>query len=311
MPAPSSYNTAQQLFLADLVRNLYQNNAFLLRSRNWNAFTNGKTVNWNQSGAKPKVIINRSSTALAPARRVDVLRSYDLDEYQTQPTIVDWTEEMVVNYALRADVIDDHVATSREDLAERILYHWANGASEVVESSGASRPAVMPGATGNRKGIAYKDFLKALEVLRSQSVVGQMNCLVPSHLISDVYSIEQFISRDYLVRNNVPIQEGAVGRILGFDVFERAQGPVFDDSGNVQLPKADDNEDGRLAVATDSASLLFWGSDYVTRSISTASNTSVVPAHGGVELSATLIAGGRKFRNGGEGIVAVVEAPSA
>lgn len=310
MSAPSSYATAQQLFLADLVKNLYQNNAFLQRSRNWNGFAKGKTVNWNQSGAKPGVIINRDSTNLTPAKRTDVLRNYNLDEYQTQPTILDWTEEMVINYNKRADVIDDHVNTVTEDLADRIVYRWAAGASALLRTTGTARPAKTPSATGTRLAVTFADFVAVMERFAEQNINGELNALLPSGLLTDIFGIDEFISNDYLQGNAMPVVNGTIGKLLNFNIFVRGKGIVYNNAATpvAQLPKADDTAAARTPNAADNQSILFWSSDNVTRSISPDSLTSVVPVHGGVELSATLIAGGAPFRNSGEGIVALVEA---
>jgi len=314
MPAPSTYATAQQIFLADLVKNLYANNSFLLRSRNWNSAAKGKTVNWNQAGSKPGVVINRDTTTLTPAKRTDILRNYNLDEYQTMPTTIDWTDEMVINYAKRADIIDDHGKSINDDIAKRVLYKWAAGAS-IVRTSGTARPAKTPSATGNRNAANFDNFVEVVEKFASQDIeINPAFCsvLVPALMLEDMFAIEEFKSNDYLARQGMPVVTGSFGQIMGFAVFVRSTGVLFNQAGPVaQLPKADDSTSARTANAADNQSLLFWHSQFVTRAISPDSLTSIVPAHGAVELSATMIAGADKYRNGGEGIVALVEDAAA
>lgn len=314
MSKPSSYSTAQSIFLADLARNLFASNAWLSRSRNWSAFANSKEVVWNQSGAKPGVLINRDSTALTPSKRNDVKRFYELDEYQSLPTTIDWTDEMVINYLKRADIINDHRKQIEADLALRILYRWASGAASLIRTTGAARPASTPNAIGTRKAVTPEDFLKARTELVKQDVnidEEQPCCLLTADMEAEILNNKELWSS--FVSSEGVLVNGRITRLAGFEVFVRSKSVVFNNAATpvAQLPKADDTVAGRVGTTTDNESALFWMPSHVTRAISLSSLFSLIKVHGGVEASATVIGAGDKFYNEGLGIVALVQAHGA
>lgn len=311
MPKPSTYSTAQSIFLADLARNLFANNAWLSRSRNWSAFANGKEVVWNQSGAKPGVVINRNTTALTPAKRTDVKRFYGLDEYQSIPTTIDWTDEMVINYLKRADIVNDHRKQIEADLALRILHRWTSGAASLIRTTGDARPASTPSATGTRRAVTPQDFLKARTELIKQDVnfdEEQPCCLLTADMEAEILNNKELWSS--FVSSEGVLVNGRITRLAGFEVFVRSKTILFNNAGTpvAALPKADDSVSFRAGATTDNESALFWMPSYVTRAISASSLFSLIGVHGGVEASATLIGAGDKFYNQGLGIVALVQA---
>jgi len=316
MASPSSYATAKQVFLADVVQNLFDDNSFLARSRNASAFANNKTVNWNQAGAKPEVIIDRDTTALTPAKRTDILRNFDLQEYQSQPTIIDWTDEYVINYSKRASVLEDHISQVSEDLALRILYNWISGASAIIRTTGTAKAGEAPGATGNRLGISYNDIINARKVLNKQNIPQLNRCmLISANTEATILALDEFKSRDKY--GAMTMMDGAIGTIAGFSVFVRSSTTVFNNAATpvAKLFKANDTFTPAATAVTDNESSLFWSADNVVRAVSiegvSGSRINIVPAHGADEFSLTLVAGGAKYRNAGEGIVALVEAASA
>lgn len=310
MAKPNTYDTAKEIFLADLARNLFPNNQFILQSRDWSAHTKGKQVNWSESGGKPGVIINRTTTALTPAERTDIARYYEIDEYQSNPTKVAWTDEMVVNYNKRQDILSDHQSQTEVDIVMRILYNWVSGASGIVRTSGGDRPAQSSGtASGKRKALTADDFADALSVLERQDLNGgQLFALLPTTLLNDVRKIPEFKSKD--TYDTQMLVTGAIGTIYGIQIFKRSSGIIYNNATKpvAQNPKADNTFSFRTPAATDNESVLIWNNDYVTRSLSPDSLVNMVDVHGGTEFSLTTIAGGSQFKKGGEGIVSIVEA---
>jgi hypothetical protein len=314
MAQPSTYATAQELWLSQLAENLFNDNMFLMSSRDWSSSTNGKTVYWNESGAKPNVKFNSTTGYDAATQRTDVLRSFGLDEVISQPTLVQWTDEYVTNYAKMADIIEDHRMTVGDEAALRILYTWAPTlAANIVRTSGAAKTAAAPAATGTRNRITLADILSARTVLNKDNIPMQGRVMmVPADMEADMMAIDNFISVDY--KENKPIQNGMIGTILGMPVFVHSSSITYDNTATPvpNNPKADDTNTAYAGAVTDNQAGFIWHPDYVVRAQSIdsgASLVSMIDVHGGQEISTTMVLGGSPFRSDGKGIVAIVEQP--
>lgn len=311
MAKPSTYNTAIDLFTADLVENLFADNAFLTRSLDWSSMAVGKTVVWNEEGAPTEAKINSTTGHGAAVSRTDVRKSFDIDEIITRPTKLDWTNEMVINYNKRMSILRNHSGSSGEAIAMRTLFNWSpNIAANIVRTSGVTKTAAAPGATGTRKKITYEDLLAARRILNKQNIpLTGRQLLVPADMEEDMMAIQGFISIDTV--NNKPVETGMIGTILGMDVFVRSATIIYDNAATPQPIKAldDDTYTPYAGAATDNQSALMWHSSYTVRAISSSSLASVIPVHGGDELSTTTIAGGSSMATSFKGIVAIVEQP--
>lgn len=319
MGNPALYPTAIRIFKKDLAKNLFSNNEFLLRSRDWSADAVGNQVVWSQSGASPNVIINNTTVPLTATNRADVQRSFALDEYQSIPTSVNITEELMVNYGMRQDILESHLGQIREHLADRIIYNWALAASQnqgIFKTTGASRPATAPGATGVRFAVTYADILKLQKKLVKDKVpyqVGKINLLVPADLLEEIMNLPEFKSREFFPMQNdtaTPLQ-GAfmVGTIAGARVFVRDKVLISNNDATpvLQLPKVDNNASPRTPATTDCQGMLMWHEDYVVRAVSEASKINIIEGHGKTEFSITGIAGGNSMYSTGLGVAILVE----
>lgn len=315
MAAPSTYATATQLFLADLARNLYASNQCLTYSRNWNSSAKNKTVNWNQSGAKADVIIDRDSTALTVGSRPDVLRNYDLHEFQTKPIRIDWTEEMIINYSKRQDVINDHMEGLLNDIALFILYRWALGAKTKNRTTGADVAAAdrITNGTGTRKKLTLADILKLRTVMNKDNVPDDLRrvLVVTPDMEADILEIQNVLDSAIIGSTNALV-DGAIVRIYGFNVFMRSQLPFFDNSANAMVQPKDFDTFTATASTADSCNVaIAWHPQFVTRAIAPESLVTIKDEHGGKEFSATMIAGGDKYYSDGRGIAIIAEGYTA
>lgn len=312
MAAPSTYGAAIQLFRKELVENLFNDNAFLMQSRDWSASAIGKTVNWNKAGAKPGVKFNSTTGHGTAASRADVLESFNLDEIITAPTLLDWTNEIVVNYELRNSILRDHRLAAGDQAALRMLYNWAPTlAANIVRTTGAAKTAAAPSATGTRKKITLADILNARLVLNKQNVdLNNRVMVIPADMEADMLAIDNFISVDY--KANKPLETGLIGYILGMPVYVHASSIVYDNAATPApiQPLADDTFTPYAGAVADNQSAFIWHRDYVVRAISNSSLVSMIDVHGGVEFSTTSILGGSRFyKTSQTGIVAIVEEP--
>jgi hypothetical protein len=319
MANPTTYATARQLFAGDLAQNIFPDTSFVAQARNWDNYANNRTVNYSQSGATPLVIRNRSATAIpAAANRVDVLRNYNLSEFQSAPTNIDWTEEQVLAYAKRQDVLRDHLLQVQFDVARTLAFRWAPNAAVPAEqqlirrTTGGTRPATAPGATTTRLAVVYADLVALRTILSIRNVPndGRRVMLVPSGMMEDLLALNQVINADF--RIDRPVVNGAVGMLLGFNIFETNATPIYNNAAGQaaqkQLYLDDDSLTPRAAAVTDNDAILAYHPDFVTRAKNPEQLVNIIPQHGRMEFSLTAIADGAPFYADRRGIAALVQA---
>jgi len=314
---PSLYDTARQLFSAELVMNIFPNNSFLLRSRDWGSNTMGKVVNYAEAGAIPDVIRNNDGSPIGVTRRVDVNNFFALDEFQTVPIMVDFTEEILVNFSKRQDVMSANMMSTNNDIARTMMYRWLSGvpAGNIIRTSGDDRTATAAGATGTRKKITIADIVNAGKVMNAQDVPddGGRCMLISAEQWADLQMIDHFwdMAKN---PNNATLATGAITKIMGFDVYVRSTTVVANNASTpvMQLYKADSTKNLRAGAASDNNVTMFWHDKFTTRAASpSASKVNIVPTHGGDEFSVTALAGGRAYHSDFRGVVALVEAVGA
>lgn len=292
-------------FAKQIEENLFPANEFYMRSQDDSLWVNFNRVEYPVEGAKPGAQMNRTILPAPIQGREDDENSYNLEEFTTDPTLLKFSEELIVNYNKRESILRGHQETLDEKVANFFANIWyPNGTDNIVRTTGTTRAAASAGASGNRKGIAKADLIKGIEILNRMNAPKKGRCLLiaPEHL-SDLLSIDDFVHADKLgAKSN--LTEGAIGRVLGLEVYERSYTAAYDNSGT-PVKKAL----GAVGATADNAAALIWQENMVTR------------AKGGVEVfyqprqvayygdlfSALLRAGG-KTRKDKKGIVALVEA---
>jgi len=291
-------------FARDIEEKLFPNNEFYMQSQDDSLWVNNKRVEYPVEGTKPTVEINRVILPAQIERREDDENSYDLDEFTSTPTLITYSEELLVNYPKRQSVLRGHQETLDEDIANYFGNIWfPNGADNIVRSTGASRVASSSGATGNRKRFKKEDVIAALEILnRMNAPLKGRNMLIPPEVLSDLLLIDDFVHADKIGGKSALV-EGSIGRILGLDVFMRSYTAPYDNSGTPV--KRALKESG---AASDNAATLVWSSRMVTRakgSVKTFYNPDKADYYG--SLFSALVRAGGKIRKDKKGVVALVE----
>lgn len=292
-------------FAKQIEENIFPANEFYMRSQDDSLWVRHDRVEYPVEGAKPNVQVNRLILPAPIESREDDGNSYKIDEFTTDPTLLRYSEELVVNYNKRASILRGHIETLDEKIANYFANIWfPNGADNIVRTTGAARAAGSAGATGTRKAITKADIVKAVEKLNRMNAPknGRFMLIAPEHL-SDLLLIDDFVHADKLgTKSN--LTDGAIGRVLGLDVYERSYTAAYDNSGT-PVKKAL----GALTATSDNAAALIWQQGMVTR------------AKGGVEvfydqrkpeyygdLFSALVRAGGKIRKDKKGVVAIVEA---
>jgi len=312
----------KQLFSTDIAKNLFASNSFLMDAKNDDAFVDNDKVNLPHAGATPSVVKNRNSFPATAAQRTDTATQYDLDEFSTDPIHIQHSEELVVNYAKRANVVEEMVLGLHEQIALEALFAWGRGGDSenswgtkpelIRTTSSATRPAAVnqiggTGVTGTRKRIAKEDILKAGTILSRQNVPAGNRCaLITADMLEDLMLIDEFANSDY--NNRRPLADGSYPEsftFMGFKFYVRSYGNVFNNAATPVQKLV-----GAATAATDNNAALFWHRDFVRRAkggVKTFVDTDVPEMYGDV-ISSLARAGFVGARSSSKGIVNMVEA---
>jgi len=293
------------IFAKDIEANIFPNNEFYMNAKDDSAFVEGKTVKHPVAGALPVVEINRTQLPATITKREDDENSYDLNEFTTDPTLIQDIEEIETNYSKRTNVLSDHIDTLNTKIATFFANLWLpNGSSNIVRTSSTStRTASAPSASGTRKRVAKADFIAVNTIFNRMDVpTNGRFCVIPAEFLEDLLLIDGFVEADKIGRAN--LIEGQIGRLLGFDIFVRSSVGVYTNDGT-PVKKAL----GAAGATADNLAALFWYKGWVNRAKGGIKVYSALdkPEYYGSMFSAMVRAGG-KIRKDKKGVVALVEA---
>ncbi len=260
---------ARQAFAADISQSLWAANAFLANAKDDTQYVDHDKVNLPHAGTSPGVAKNRSTKGTA-LKRTDAATKYDLHEFSSDPTWIQFSEELIVNYNKRASVLDEHKNALIDAVADNAAYEWAFGGDagttsplQVRTNGVAVRPVGLQqiGATaptGNRKRVVFDDMLAVLTLLNKQNVpqAGRFG-LITADMLSDLLLIPEFKNSDFVISKPV-VDAPETFRWLGMTFFVRSKVNVFTNAATPVLKAV-----GANSAATDNAGAIFWHKDMV------------------------------------------------
>lgn len=301
-----------------LVENLWKDNEFLKYSVNADSFVlNGSLVHIPKAGTKPGAQKNRKVLPAQITRRVDIDLIYALNEFTTNPTLIQNAEKVELSYDKMMSIIGDHLAKLNEDVAEDMLYNWQYSAlggevsrSQIIRSTGASSAAYLDDATGNRKLFTEEDLRRAKKMMNKASIPKkQRYAMFDSDALQQ---LEDNLKTNYdLAYAREVIGNGVDGKpIHGFVVLERASASVFNNEATpeILLPRVEDEEGNKEpGNATDNAAVTCWQAGSVERAIGLSKFFERLddPTNFGDVYSGLVRFGGRLRRK--EGVVSIVQ----
>lgn len=237
----------KEMWRPDIIESLYKSNAFLLRSFNADDMVvGGRIVHIPQAGAPSSVERNRINLPAPIVKRADTDIVYVLDEYTSDPRLITDIDKKELSYDKRASVIREDTGKMMEVSGDNMLYNWSVNipAASKVLTTGASATGTAPGATGNRKIITEADLRKAQLLLNNQNIAKEGRVMIlPANFLDQLMSDNNL---KYAFQQVIDLKAGQVGRLYGFDLYERSTVIVETTGGVVKLPEAasatDDNE---------------------------------------------------------------------
>lgn len=295
-----------------IAENIYKNNQFLNHAFNADEYVlQGKVVHIPQSGAASDVVKNRSSLPATVAKRTDTDVTYAIDEYTTDPRLIPNADTVELSYDKMDSVMRDDMNALSETVAENMLIAWAPSAAAKIERTtggGGDNPTIVAahttGATGNRVAYHEKDLLKMMTKANADNIPQDGR-----FAMFDAQGYEQVISSltanqhaEYAKHYNA--ETGVLGRLHSWNIMMRSTALVYDNEAT-PVVKAYAAE----AAITDNSAALFWHKDAVERAKGeiVAFHDDKNPQFYGDLMSFLMRMGGRKRRNDGKGVYALVQ----
>ena len=295
----------KDIWIGDIVANIFKSNPHLNYAYNADDFVlAGKVVHIPNAGAKPAVKRNRTNFPASVTIREDVDITFSLDEYTSDPMKITNAEKYELSYDKRASVTGEQSNAIAELVGDWFFYYWApTSATCFVRTTGDSIAAHI--GTGSRKAVTVKDIKKCQLTMNKQGIAKNdryavLDADMYDQLTSDL-SVTQY--RDFSASLNQA--EGIVGKLYGF-TFLDSRATVLTYT-NDSTPEVKDPE--ATVVSTYNAAGLFWQKDCVIRALGEKEmfENEGDPTHYGDIYSALVRAGGRKKRNDGKGVIALIQ----
>ena len=295
-----------EVWAADIAANLFKDNEFIRKSKNDDAFVEDKIVHLNNSGTTPTVVRGRTTYPATITQRTDTETTYNLQEFTSNPTLITDVDAIEVNYEKRQNVLEEHIMTLKDALADYVPYAWCPTlGSNIVATTGQNRTVgAATGATGTRKKFTKEDALEARRIMDRMNVPKTMRVLLlPSEFYNDLMTDSAVLTAFNMNQGNLP--EGVVSRIWGFDIMVRSTVAAATVTSNaVKDPVA-------ATAATDNAMAIAWHPSavrFALGDIKVYANEDRAEYYGSI-FSAMVRSGASKARADQKGIVAIVEAP--
>ncbi len=287
---------------------MFPDNSYMLQSKNDTAFLKGGQVNIPQvTGNVPVTeISDYGKDTRVSAQRTDESIAYNIRQLKTQATFLQDSEDLVVNYAKRASLVEQHAEELTEYAADFVQHEWAsNTSAKMLRTGGDARVGTT--GTGNRKAIRFEDLLEVRKAFRKDNVSMDNLCaLISPEMEMDLLKMTEVTSTDYQGKGTGTgvLRMGDVDRILRIQFYVRSTINSFTNAATPVL-----KDQGTNAANADNAGALFWSSKYVSlaRGAVKVLYEAGQPKIGGDEISSLMRLGALYRRKDGKGVVNLVE----
>jgi hypothetical protein len=257
----------KEIWVADVQEALNRNADFLPYSIDDSAYVAFGTVHIPQSGSNPTVVKNPATFPLPISERTDADRTYALNQFALEPTLITNLDELQISYDKRQSVLGQQITTLTQRIGDEVAISWtATGASNIVSTSGAAvGTALAPGATGTRKAVTLADIQALAQKLDKDNVPRSgRKLLMSTDMFWQLCSIDNVIRGSYnAFQTSQPnvLQTGIVMQLFGFDIMIRPVVSVF--ATGATAPKAF----GAATATTDMLACIAFHSTTVRRAL--------------------------------------------
>ena len=297
-----------EIWESRLAENIYRGHPWIARGVDRSAnVLNGSVVHIPQAGAGPGAQRNRTKLPAQAVLRKDTDITYAIDEFTTDPSVINDAAKVELAYDKLASEIFNHTAVLRKNIAIWMAYRWAQEQSGyIINSTGANYADHAHGLTGNRKKPLISDIGAGKEVLQSALKMQEFGGI--ALMTTKAYKAlkeDTALDDDQKLRVNgvAMTNAGEIQSIRGFEVVvdDDLVIPTYDASNVLKSP------DAQLTAATDNDSIQLIVTDYVHQAVGTIKFFERLndPSLYGDSYSALVRAGGRKEYADGRGVCAI------
>ncbi len=187
---------------------------------------NNDVIHLVDVGADPDVLINNTTYPIATQELSDGDIAISLDKFQTKVTPITDDELYAISYDKMARVKESHanaITDSTLTKAAHALCATQNTtATPVLGTSGDADES-----TGRKK-MTLADVIAMKAAMDKMNVPAQNRSLVLcSDHVNDLLGSEQSFREQY----NINREDGTIGRLYGFDIYEYANNPLYTSAG--------------------------------------------------------------------------------
>lgn len=253
----------KEIWINQVVETLNQDAAFISSSVDHSAYIAFGTVHVPQSGANPNVLVNPTSFPLTISPRTDTDRTYLMNQYALEPTLIGNLDALQVSYDKKNSVIGQQISTLVERIGTQVAYTWSpTGASNVVVTTGTAGSSLAPGATGTRKMVTLADVANCAKKLDKDNVprIGR-KLLMNSDMFWELFAISEVVRASYNGFQNNVLANGTIAQLFGFDIIMRPTVSIYTVTTNV--PKAV----GAATAITDNLGCIAFHTSTVSRAL--------------------------------------------
>lgn len=299
----------KEIWLNDIVGNLFKANPHLNFAMNADEFVlNGRVVHIPNAGAKANVEKNRTKLPATIVKRNDVDIYFVLDEYTSDPMRIDNAEKYELSFDLRNSVLGEQKAAISEMVGDWFFRYWAATLSTAIRrTTGTTNPTAHYG-TGTRKAVTLDDIKAIQKMMNNWNVPqeGRVAALDAEMMDQLTSTLNTTTYRDFSAAYDSA--KGVIGKLYGFEFLDpRSTVLRYDNTATPVVYDPDAAE-----ASADNGAGLFWQKDLVIRAMGSHEmfQSEGDPTMYGDVYSALMRAGGRKKRNDGKGVIALVQAAS-
>lgn len=286
----STLNT--QVWVNQIQKNLYPAVLFLNYAKKFDEFVNADIINIADAGFDPAVLINNTTYPIAITEREDTNRSFELDLFETENTLVSYPKSIEFSYDKMESVIYGHRMALQTKIGMKAAHAYA------PQSDTANTPVIA--TTGEDNGDGYKR-IRVEDILKLKRRYDMLD--IPQDkrfLVLDPRHTEDLILFDLKAFKDITdFANGMPKRFAGFNVLEFTKNPTY--NATTGQKKAF----GTVPASTDAFCSFAFSSDEVMRADGT---MKMYERANDPELRGTIIGFDKRFiampiRNKGVGAI--------